>query len=56
MKANSHKCQENKECTCSTQALEPDEECPIHCGARPYPKRCCICGRFINEKSKKNNG
>jgi hypothetical protein len=41
-----HVCSEDKTCTCSIQALEPDEECPVH-GAGPYPPRCGKCGRFI---------
>ncbi len=30
---------------CSTTALEPDEQCPIH--GNPYPTRCVICGQFM---------
>jgi hypothetical protein len=41
-----HVCVDDKTCTCSMQALEPDEECPVH-GAGPYPPRCGKCGRFI---------
>jgi len=43
-----HVCAPRRSCCCSVQALEPDEDCPIH--GYPYPPRC-DCGRFI----KKNN-
>ena len=48
-----HVCAEDKTCTCSMQALEPDEECPVH-GAGPYPRRCGQCGRFINTPNDSN--
>jgi hypothetical protein len=41
-----HVCREGATCTCNTQALEPDENCPVH-GFGPYPPRCVECGRFM---------
>lgn len=41
-----HICQESKSCCCSLQALEPDEDCPVH-SAGPWPPRCGQCGKFI---------
>lgn len=41
-----HECKEDKTCSCSLQALEPDEECPAH-GAGPWPPRCGVCGGFV---------
>lgn len=41
-----HECHEDNSCCCSMQALEPDEECPVH-GFGEWPPRCGICGRFI---------
>jgi hypothetical protein len=41
-----HICEISKTCECSTTALEPDENCPIH-GLGHFPPRCCICGRFM---------
>jgi hypothetical protein len=48
MKTN-HKCREGKTCKCSSSALEPKENCPIH-GYGEYPPRCEICGKFIKRK------
>ena len=44
-----HVCVEDKTCTCSSQALEPDEACPVH-GLGPYPPRCGKCGKFIKRR------
>ena len=41
-----HVCAEDKTCTCSIQADEPDEKCPVH-GGGSYPPRCGKCGQFI---------
>ncbi len=41
-----HKCKESDWCRCSSQALEPSEECPIY-GVGDWPPRCCECGRFM---------
>ena len=41
-----HQCRRSRTCCCSSQALEPDDECPIH-GAGEWPPRCCVCGRFM---------
>jgi hypothetical protein len=41
-----HVCRQPQTCTCSIQALEPDEQCPIH-GAGEWPPRCEICGRLM---------
>jgi len=49
MKTKKHICHEGKTCTCSSYALEPNEECPEH-GAGLYPKRCEICGRFLKRE------
>ena len=43
-----HVCQEGATCTCSSQSLDPNEECPVH-GAGLYPKRCYICGKFLKQ-------
>ena len=40
------KCTPIDYCICNTQALEPDEYCPIHGGAIKKPS-CMYCGRFI---------
>jgi len=45
-----HVCREDTTCCCSSQALEPNENCPIH-GGGTYPKRCYICGRFMKRES-----
>ena len=44
----SHICQEDRDCCCSMQSLEPDEDCPKH--GWPWPPRCGICGRFMKRK------
>lgn len=41
-----HTCRRPSACTCSIQALEPDEQCPVH-GAGEWPPRCEVCGRFM---------
>lgn len=41
-----HVCRESRSCVCSIQALEPDEECPVH-GVGEWPPRCDVCGRFM---------
>lgn len=33
-------------CVCDSQALEPNDECPIH-GAGEFPPRCMYCGCFM---------
>ena len=40
-----HKCKELTYCIYSSQALEPDEDCPIH-GWPSEPPRCG-CGKFV---------
>lgn len=47
-----HKCQEQNWCSCSSTALEPDDNCPLH--GYPWPPRCEICGQFM-KWSKVNN-
>lgn len=37
----------DRTCCCSSLALEPDEDCPVHGGCRQYPPKCCICGKFF---------
>lgn len=39
-----HICSESKYCCCSVQALEPDDQCPLH--GHPWPPRCEACGRY----------
>lgn len=41
-----HRCERNRTCTCSTQGLEPDDDCPIH-GGGEWPPRCATCGRLM---------
>jgi hypothetical protein len=36
---------ESRTCACSSQALEPNEDCPIH--GHPFPPRCAECGQFV---------
>lgn len=43
---SAHICEEGKGCVCSLQALEPDEDCPVH-GPGPWPPRCASCGKFM---------
>lgn len=33
---------------CSIQALEPDEECPVH-GIGEWPPRCVYCGQYMKQ-------
>jgi hypothetical protein len=40
-----HDCAEGTGCICSTSALEPEQDCPVH--GYPFPPRCHICGRFM---------
>jgi hypothetical protein len=40
-----HVCRRCRTCTCSIQALEPDEECPAH--GWPTRETCYVCGRFM---------
>ena len=49
-----HTCTRNKSCICSTRALEPNENCPIH-GLGEWPPRCVICGRFLKYKKEVDN-
>ena len=46
-----HTCKEIDYCICSSQALEPDEQCPKH-GGGVWPPRCMYCGRFMKWKTK----
>ena len=46
-----HICKRNRSCLCSLQALEPDEQCPIH-GGGEWPPRCVECGKFLAHKLK----
>jgi len=48
-KIKKHICKEPHTCSCSIQALEPDEECYVH-GLGGWPPRCEICGRFMKRK------
>lgn len=49
MKPHTHK--RLNTCCCSSQALEPHEDCPIHsCGE--WPPRCEICGQFMKLSNK----
>jgi hypothetical protein len=41
-----HDCKVIDYCICSSQALEPDENCPIH-GYGIWPPRCMHCGKFM---------
>ena len=41
-----HECAEDRICTCSVTALEPDEDCSVH-GVGEYRPRCGKCGRFL---------
>lgn len=43
-----HKCCVQDYCHCSTTALEPNEDCPLHGYA--WPPRCVICGKFMKWK------
>lgn len=44
-----HICQRPTGCSCSSQGLEPDKDCPVHSGGE-WPPRCEICGRFMKWK------
>lgn len=44
-KKNKHKCKELIYCYCDLQALEPDENCPIHGFGPSIPR--CSCGKFV---------
>lgn len=48
---NNHKCKELKYCICSSTALEPDEDCPIHGFGPGIPR--CSCGKFVKRKKDK---
>lgn len=50
------KCPENYRpgCSCSIQALEPDEDCYYH--GYPDPRRCPYCGQFRGWKPCKRCG
>jgi hypothetical protein len=41
-----HECKAPDYCICNTQALGPDEECPVH-GIPKQPINCMICGKFM---------
>jgi hypothetical protein len=41
-----HTCKRPQSCICSSTALEPNENCPVH-SLGEYPPRCEICGRFM---------
>lgn len=41
-----HVCKEKIYCNCSTNSLEPNENCIVHSGG-PWPPRCTTCGRFL---------
>jgi hypothetical protein len=46
-----HKCKRPHSCTCSSQALDPDEDCPVH-QLGEWPPRCGVCGRFMKWNNK----
>ena len=46
---------ESRTCVCSMQALEPDEQCPIH-GTGEWPPRCEVCGCFMPYPEYDENG
>ncbi len=46
MSCAAHVCQRPRTCSCSSQGLEPNEDCPIH-GAGDWPPRCERCGRLM---------
>jgi hypothetical protein len=41
-----HECARPRTCCRSIQALEPDDDCPIHSGGE-WPPRCAYCGKFL---------
>lgn len=45
----SHECRESNLCCCSSTALEPKDNCPVH-SSGPWPPRCEICGRFMKRR------
>lgn len=47
-----HICKELTYCICSSLALEPDENCPIH---GYVIKSRCRCGRFVKEEKMPEN-
>ncbi len=40
-----HKCEISVSCICSSNSLEPKDDCPVH--GLPDLRRCSYCGRFI---------
>lgn len=44
-----HICEESSSCSCLGFNLEPAEDCPVH-GNKPWPPRCCICGRYMRRR------
>lgn len=46
-----HKCERPNWCRCNLDALEPNEDCPIH-GCGEFPPRCMYCGRFMKWKER----
>lgn len=48
-----HECSPVRYCMCSMDALEPNEQCPVHSGA--VSNRCGICGRYIRPETGLNN-
>jgi hypothetical protein len=45
-----HECHPPRSCCCSIQALEPDEQCPIHGHPTRFP--CVECGRFLGNPNR----
>lgn len=41
-----HTCERATGCCCSSAALEPDQDCPVHSGGE-FPPRCIHCGKFM---------
>ena len=51
MKTQSHVCIEEYRgydgvCSCQASDYCPSDTCQVH-GERPWPPRCCVCGRFM---------
>lgn len=44
-----HVCKQERTCKCYSQALEPNDNCPIH----GYPIPRCDCGRFVKNNNSK---
>jgi hypothetical protein len=42
-----HVCKKANYCSCSSQALEPDEDCGVH---GVPDDRCAECGKFMPKK------